>query len=114
MFKSVLARWGCGHTLSRVINESTVGNGMPACPFCRIAELENKKKQAEDFISLQTAEIKELEQERDRCLVIATKWCDRGHHDWQELLTYPRSAAENLSDYDQHNDKGDNSEKAGE
>jgi hypothetical protein len=24
--------------------------------------------------------------ERDRLLVLATKWCDKTHHDWQEIL----------------------------
>lgn len=31
-------------------------------------------------------ENKELEKCRDRCLVLATKWCDRSHHDWDEVL----------------------------
>ena len=34
------------------------------------------------------ARIAELVKERDRLLSIATKWCDKSHHDWDELLTY--------------------------
>ena len=29
---------------------------------------------------------KELERKATRLLVIATKWCDKNHHDWKELL----------------------------
>ena len=24
--------------------------------------------------------------ERDRLLVLSTKWCDRNHHDWKEII----------------------------
>lgn len=34
------------------------------------------------------AENNKLKKERDRCLVIATKWCDKNHHDWKEILKY--------------------------
>lgn len=31
-------------------------------------------------------EIARLRTDRDRLLVLATKHCDRNHHDWQEIL----------------------------
>jgi len=30
--------------------------------------------------------IAELEKENERLLTLATKWCDKSHHDWQEIL----------------------------
>ena len=30
--------------------------------------------------------IAELLAENERLLVLATKWCDKDHHDWQEIL----------------------------
>jgi hypothetical protein len=32
------------------------------------------------------AVLEAVKKERDRCLVLATKWCPREHHDWQEVL----------------------------
>jgi len=28
----------------------------------------------------------ELEAENERLLTLATKWCDKSHHDWHEIL----------------------------
>ena len=32
------------------------------------------------------AELAYRDQQRDRLLTLATKWCDKDHHDWQEIL----------------------------
>jgi len=29
--------------------------------------------------------IKELETQRNRLLTLAVKWCDKSHHDWEEI-----------------------------
>ena len=31
-----------------------------------------------------------LREERDRLLVLATKWCDESHQDWDEILRLTR------------------------
>ena len=36
--------------------------------------------------SPQAEKVRELRQERDRFLVLATKHCPKDHHDWQEIL----------------------------
>jgi len=40
------------------------------------------------YLKQKDARIAELEKKSDRLLVLATKWCPKEHHDWQELLTY--------------------------
>ena len=42
-------------------------------------------KETIQLIGSLEATIDELTAERGRLEVIATKWCDRNHHDWDEL-----------------------------
>ena len=69
---SVLARWGCSHELKTVITpEIKPGdNGLPACPFCRINNLEQQLAECRHTIELQKKtfddEVRQLEAERDR------------------------------------------------
>ena len=36
-----------------------------------------------------------LEADRERLLVLASKWCDRNHHDWEEITGFA------LTEYDE-------------
>ena len=39
-----------------------------------------------DEIERLRSENTQLQKERDRLLVLATKWCDKNHQDWTEIL----------------------------
>ena len=52
----------------------------------RIAELEAIIVQQRDGFFDQEKRIAELEAENERLLTLATKWCNKNHHDWLEIL----------------------------
>lgn len=62
------------------------------CPKCeeeqRIGKYSNRHPKESRWVHEDDVkqEIDKLRQERDRLLVLATKWCDKTHHDWQEIL----------------------------
>ena len=52
----------------------------------RIAELDRDCHIYDEQVLELKEQLAEAQKDAERLLVLATKWCDKGHHDWQEIL----------------------------
>ena len=50
--------------------------------------LKEREKYWRDWNGRAANRAAKLEAENDRLLVLATKWCDKSHHDWEEILKF--------------------------
>ena len=45
---------------------------------------------ASNLYTILDAQKRIAEKDRDRLFTLAVKWCEQGHHDWEELLAFDR------------------------
>ena len=60
--------------------------GKPDYRDNRIAELERENKRLDDHAKKWGLKAQRAQADAERLLVLVTKWCDKDHHDWQEIL----------------------------